>query len=57
MIDLRADSWEILQFFADHLCIQNSIDDVLRRQGNAVMLWHVHPGDKDLATVTGCLKS
>ena len=32
------------------------IDDVLRRQGNAVMLWHVHPEDTDLATVTGCLK-
>ena len=31
------------------------IDDVLRRQGNAVMLWHVHPQDNDLATVTGCL--
>ena len=33
------------------------IDDVLRRQGNAVMLWHVHPQDNDLATITGCLKS
>ncbi len=32
------------------------IDDVLRQQGNAVMLWHVHPSDADLATVTGCLK-
>ncbi len=32
------------------------IDDVLRRQGNALMLWHVHPQDSDLATVTGCLK-
>lgn len=31
------------------------IDDVLRLQGNAVMLWHVHPEDADLATVTGCL--
>jgi hypothetical protein len=32
------------------------IDDVLRRQGNAVMLWQAHPSDEDLATVTGCLK-
>ena len=32
------------------------IDDVLRRQGNAVMLWHAHPEDNDLATISGCLK-
>ena len=32
------------------------IDDVLRRQGNAVMLWQQHPSDEDLATITGCLK-
>ena len=32
------------------------IDDVLRRQGNAVMLWHQHPSDEDLSTITGCLK-
>jgi hypothetical protein len=32
------------------------LDDVLRRQGNALMLWHVHPQDNDLATITGCLK-
>jgi len=32
------------------------IDDVLRQQGNAVMLWHEHPSDPDLAFVTGCLK-
>jgi hypothetical protein len=32
------------------------IDDVLRQQGNAVMLWQEHPSDADLATVTGCLK-
>jgi hypothetical protein len=31
------------------------IDDVLRQQGNAVMLWHEHPSDPDLALVTGCL--
>jgi hypothetical protein len=32
------------------------IDDVLRQQGNAVMLWHEHPSDHDLALVTSCLK-
>jgi hypothetical protein len=33
------------------------IDDILRQQGNAVMLWHMHPRDADIATITGCLKS
>jgi hypothetical protein len=33
------------------------IEDILRRQGNAVMLWKVHPTDADIATITGCLKS
>lgn len=33
------------------------IDDVLRTQGNAVMLWRTHPADADIATITGCLKS
>jgi hypothetical protein len=33
------------------------VEDVLRQQGNAVMLWHLHPSDADSARVTGCLKS
>ena len=33
------------------------VSDVLRQQGNAVMLWHLHPSDTDLSVVTGCLKS
>ena len=33
------------------------INDVLRRQANAIMLWHSHPSDVDIATVTGCLKN
>ncbi len=33
------------------------IDDVLRDQGNAVMLWHAHPSDHDLGVVQGCLKT
>jgi hypothetical protein len=32
------------------------IDDVLRQEQNAVMLWHLHPSDADLGLVTGCLK-
>ena len=32
------------------------IDDVLRQDQNAVMLWHAHPSDADLARVTACLK-
>jgi hypothetical protein len=33
------------------------IDDVLRMQGNAVMLWHGHPSDRDLGLVQNCLKT
>lgn len=33
------------------------IDDVLRMDGNAVMLWHAHPTDAQLGTVSGCLKT
>jgi hypothetical protein len=32
------------------------IDDVLRQERNAVMLWHAHPSDADLARITACLK-
>jgi hypothetical protein len=32
------------------------INDVLRQQGNAVMLWHEHPQAADLTFVTTCLK-
>ena len=33
------------------------VGDVLREQGNAVLLWHLHPSDADLTMITGCLKS
>jgi hypothetical protein len=33
------------------------IDDVLREDNNAVMLWHFHPVDASTALVGGCLKS
>ena len=32
------------------------IEDVLRQQGNVVMLWHEHPSDADQAKITNCLK-
>jgi hypothetical protein len=32
------------------------IDDVLREQGSAVMLWHQHPTDAYLGLIQGCLK-
>ena len=32
------------------------IDDVLFTQGNAVMLWHLHPSDTDRAALAACLK-
>jgi hypothetical protein len=32
------------------------IDDVLRTQGSAVMLWHVHPSDSQLGLIQDCLK-
>jgi hypothetical protein len=32
------------------------IADVLRQQGNAVMLWHAHPQATDLNAVIACLK-
>jgi hypothetical protein len=33
------------------------IDDVLRQDNNAVMLWHFHPLDASTTLVGGCLKS
>ena len=33
------------------------IEDVLRMDGNAVMLWHAHPTDTQLGVVQGCLKT
>jgi hypothetical protein len=36
--------------------VRGGLPDVLKRNDNAVMLWHQHPNDTDLALVTGCLK-
>jgi len=51
-----ADADNIDQAYRRFKSTNVGIDDVLRRQGNALMLWHVHPQDSDLATITGCLK-
>jgi hypothetical protein len=32
------------------------IDDVLRPDRNAVLLWKAHPSDQDIASVNGCLE-
>ena len=32
------------------------IDDVLHQQRNAVMLWHLHPGDSQQKLILACLK-
>lgn len=52
----EADADNIDQAYHRFKASNVGLDDVLRRQGNALMLWHVHPQDSDLATITGCLK-
>jgi hypothetical protein len=51
-----ADADNIDQAYRQFHAANVGIDDVLRQQGNAVMLWHEHPADTDLATITNCLK-
>ena len=36
--------------------VRKNITDVLSRYRNAVLLWHRHPANADLALVTGCLE-
>jgi hypothetical protein len=53
------DDAEQIELAYDHFAnsnVKSGLPDVLRRQRNAVMLWHEHPQDSDLALVTGCLK-
>lgn len=54
--ETEADADNIDQAYRRFKANNVGINDVLRRQGNALMLWHVHPEDDDLATITGCLK-
>ena len=55
--ETQADADNIDQAYHRFKSTNVGLDDVLRRQGNAVMLWHVHPQDDDLAAITGCLKT
>jgi hypothetical protein len=36
--------------------VRKGLADVLKRDRNAVMLWHQHPQDRNLSLVDGCLK-
>jgi ABC-type glycerol-3-phosphate transport system substrate-binding protein len=36
--------------------VRANIGDVLERYRNAVLLWHEHPNNADLALIIGCLK-
>jgi hypothetical protein len=54
--ETEADADNIDQAYRRFKATNVGVNDVLRRQGNALMLWHVHPQDDDLATITGCLK-
>ena len=51
-----ADADNIDQAYRSFHARNVGIDDVLRQDRNAVMLWHTHPSDADIATATGCLK-
>jgi hypothetical protein len=55
--ETEADADNIDQAYHRFKATNVGLEDVLRRQGNALMLWHVHPQDNDLATVSACLKS
>jgi hypothetical protein len=36
--------------------VKEGLPDVLRRDRNAVLLWHEHPSDAAVATISDCLK-
>jgi hypothetical protein len=54
--ETRADADAINQAYHRFRSKNVGIEDVLRQEGNAVMLWHEHPSDDDLAQITACLK-
>ena len=54
--ETQSDADNIEQAYRRFKANNVGLDDVLRRQGNALMLWHVHPQDNDLTTITDCLK-
>jgi hypothetical protein len=54
--ETAADADNINQAYHRFSSSNVGVDDVLRQQQNAVMLWHEHPSDQDLALITTCLK-
>jgi hypothetical protein len=54
--ETAADADNINQAYHRFSSSNVGVDDVLRQQDNAVMLWHEHPSDQDLALITTCLK-
>jgi hypothetical protein len=50
-----ADARNIAQAYVHFHAKNVGITDVLRTQGNAVMLWHAHPLDADLSLIQDCL--
>ena len=36
--------------------VKQGLPDVLRRDRNVVLLWHAHPSDDDVETISSCLK-
>ncbi len=58
-ISFGRDSAEAAQLAKGYVRVHGKnigIEDVLRPQHNAVLLWAAHPSDAELGTVTGCLK-
>jgi hypothetical protein len=51
-----ADADNIDQAYRSFHARNVGIDDVLLENGNAVLLWHQHPSDADVATISDCLK-
>jgi hypothetical protein len=54
--ETRADADAINQAYHRFRSKNVGIEDVLRQDANAVMLWHEHPSNEDLAQITSCLK-
>ena len=54
--DTAADADNIDQAYRRFHAKNVGIEDVLQQDRNAVLLWHEHPADADLAEITGCLK-
>jgi hypothetical protein len=50
-----ADADNIDQAYRRFRSANVGIEDVLRQQGNAVMLWHAHPADAQVTRITDCL--